>query len=331
MTGDNATAVIIAAKDAAATIDRAVASALREPEVVEVVVVDDGSTDSTADTARAADDGSGRLRIERLSENRGPSAARNHALATSSAPYVSILDSDDMVMPGRFSRLFAIADWDLVADNIVFLPETSAVDDIDFATLPPGRDRVRDISLLDLVLASTSRYGRQRTQLGFLKPVIRRSALDAAGLRYDEQLRLGEDFVLYARLLARGARFRLTEAAGYVAIERPTSLSVRHGVRDLANLLVGEEDLLARLDRGDPARAAVIRRVADTRRKWALRAFLDRKRMQGPAAALRGLGHDPAVWYGVAEGIVLDKARAVVARVRPRDVPPGPRLLLPTA
>ena len=40
--------VIIAAKDAAATIQRAVRSALREPQVAEVVVVDDGSTDATA-------------------------------------------------------------------------------------------------------------------------------------------------------------------------------------------------------------------------------------------------------------------------------------------
>ncbi|RUY70024.1 glycosyltransferase, partial [Mesorhizobium sp. M7A.F.Ca.CA.001.13.1.1] len=57
--------VIIAAKNAAATIAVAIASALREPEVAEVVVVDDASTDDTAGVARSADDGSGRLSVMR--------------------------------------------------------------------------------------------------------------------------------------------------------------------------------------------------------------------------------------------------------------------------
>ena len=55
--------VIIAARNAARTIPAAIASALREPEVAEVVVVDDASTDDTAQVARAADDGSGRLSV----------------------------------------------------------------------------------------------------------------------------------------------------------------------------------------------------------------------------------------------------------------------------
>lgn len=323
-------AVVIAAKDAAATVGRSVASALAEREVTEVVVVDDGSADATAAAADAADDGSGRLRVERLTQNRGPSAARNRALALSAAPFVAVLDADDAVLPGRFGRLFAIPDWDMAADNIVFVPE--AATETDPATLPRGTDAVRDVSLADLLRASTSRYGRGRTQLGFLKPVIRRAAMDAAGLRWDERVRLGEDLLLYAGLLAAGARFRLTAQVGYLAVERATSLSARHRTEDLARLLEGEEALLARLHPGDrAARAALRRRIADTRRKWALRAFLDRNRASGPAAAVRGLGPDPSLWYGVAEGIVLDKARAALGRVRPRPVADGPRLLLPVA
>ena len=57
--------VIIAARNAARTIPAAIASALREPEAAEVVVVDDASTDDTAEVARAADDGSGRLKVMR--------------------------------------------------------------------------------------------------------------------------------------------------------------------------------------------------------------------------------------------------------------------------
>ena len=95
MTQQEKVCVIIAAKNAQETIGRAVRSALAEPEVAEVVVVDDGSNDRTMAAAAEADDGSKRLDIIRFRVNRGPSAARNHAIAISRAPLISILDADD--------------------------------------------------------------------------------------------------------------------------------------------------------------------------------------------------------------------------------------------
>jgi succinoglycan biosynthesis protein ExoU len=63
--------VVIAAWNAAPTIGRAIASALVQPEVAEVIVVDDASADETMAAALAADD--------------GPAAARNRAIAESEA------------------------------------------------------------------------------------------------------------------------------------------------------------------------------------------------------------------------------------------------------
>ena len=120
--------VIIAAKNAAATIAVAIASALREPEVAEVVVVDDASTDDTAAVARSADDGSGRLAVMRLDVNRGPSFARNAAIASSRSPFISILDADDFFLEGRFRNLFAGADWDFAADNIMLIRDDATGD-----------------------------------------------------------------------------------------------------------------------------------------------------------------------------------------------------------
>src|SRR5882757_8020759 len=102
--------VIIAARNAVRTVPAAIASALREPEVAEVVVVDDASTDDTAKVATAADDGTGRLSVIRLDVNRGPSFARNAAIAGSKSPFISILDADDFFLEGRFGNLFAGAD-----------------------------------------------------------------------------------------------------------------------------------------------------------------------------------------------------------------------------
>ena len=66
--------VIIAAFNGAATIGRAVRSALEQPETAEVLLVDDASSDGTGSVARAAAEGSDRLTVVVLPENRGPSA-----------------------------------------------------------------------------------------------------------------------------------------------------------------------------------------------------------------------------------------------------------------
>ena len=116
---DFSAAVIIAAKDAEATIARAVRSALADPLAAQVIVVDDGSRDGTSAAARSADDRSGRLEVIRLGENVGPAAARNLAIANSDAPFVAILDSDDYWRPGRLSRMAQQAsDSDLIADDL---------------------------------------------------------------------------------------------------------------------------------------------------------------------------------------------------------------------
>jgi succinoglycan biosynthesis protein ExoU len=119
----NRVAVIIAAHNAAATIARAVRSALTEPETAEVIVVDDASTDGTVEAARAADDGTGRLSILAQPVNRGPAAARNVAIASANSPIVAILDSDDFFLAGRLSELLKLGEWDLVGDNIAFVSD----------------------------------------------------------------------------------------------------------------------------------------------------------------------------------------------------------------
>lgn len=62
----------------------------------EVIVVDDGSTDGSADVVRAFSDA--RFRLVRQA-NSGPGAARNHGLLQSQAPYVAFLDADDQWLP----------------------------------------------------------------------------------------------------------------------------------------------------------------------------------------------------------------------------------------
>ena len=95
-------AVIVPTFNRARTIEASVASLLAEQGVrLEVVVVDDGSTDDTV--ARLARRGDPRLRV--LARGHvGIAGARNAGIAASEARYVAFHDSDDLALPGRLER-----------------------------------------------------------------------------------------------------------------------------------------------------------------------------------------------------------------------------------
>jgi glycosyltransferase involved in cell wall biosynthesis len=95
--------IIIPVFNREALVREAIDSALRvAPDLpVEVVVVDDASTDGTWDALRAYDDP--RIRCVRMETNGGQSAARNRGLELSRAAYVKFLDSDDVLAPGHLS------------------------------------------------------------------------------------------------------------------------------------------------------------------------------------------------------------------------------------
>lgn len=85
------------------SLPRAVASARAQTvRDLEIIVVDDGSSDDTAELDLARDDP--RVRVIRSPRNEGVSAARNRGLAHGSAPLVAFLDSDDEWQPDKLER-----------------------------------------------------------------------------------------------------------------------------------------------------------------------------------------------------------------------------------
>ena len=78
--------VVIAARDAEATLGAALRSALAEPLVVQCVVVDDASTDATGSTAASIARADPRVQVVRRQARGGPSVARNDGLARAGAP-----------------------------------------------------------------------------------------------------------------------------------------------------------------------------------------------------------------------------------------------------
>jgi succinoglycan biosynthesis protein ExoU len=310
-------AIIIAAKDAAATIGEAVVSALAETETREVIVVDDGSSDGTSPAAWAADDGSGRLSVIRLDANRGPSHARNLAIERSTSPFIAILDADDRILKGRFRTFDATARWDIAADNILFVDERAALSLADIA-MPAARSAPRLLSLDDFIDGNISRRGMNRGEFGFLKPVIRRSFLDAHGLRYSRHLRLGEDYDLYARALICGAVFELLPSCGYLARVRANSLSGRHRTEDLRRLAAASRALLRADGLADSSRQRLQVHARQVRDKYRLRRFLDLKR-RSPLAAAGFLLSSAQGARAVIRGVLADKVAAARRALAPMN------------
>ncbi len=253
--------------------------------MAEVVVVDDGSSDGTAEAARRADDASGRLNVVRFDQNKGPSGARNHAIDISSAPLIAILDADDFFFDGRFRRMLAEDDWEFVADNIAFV-------DADTASQAPQRLQQFSESPLFLDLptfvdGNISKRGVRRGEIGFLKPIMRRAFLDKHGLRYREEMRLGEDYDLYIRALALGARYKVIHSCGYGAVVRGNSLSGTHRTDDLRRLYEADRALLTSSRLTPEAAEAVRRHERHVRGKYELRRFLDIKSQSGAAGSNR--------------------------------------------
>jgi hypothetical protein len=88
-------------------VGRAIESALRQdypPELLDVVVIDDGSTDSTAEIVRElAGAHPGRVRLVQQ-RNAGYVAATNRALSEGTGEMLALLDADDMWLPAKTRR-----------------------------------------------------------------------------------------------------------------------------------------------------------------------------------------------------------------------------------
>lgn len=251
--------VVIAAYNSSATILRAVESALEQTADTEVIVVDDASSDDTVSLVSALSGFGERLKVIGLKSNVGPAAARNRALELTSADFVTPLDADDYMAPDRIEKLLAqVGDADFIADDLDRRIENQ--DEVRPCNLiEPDWPSTRPMSLVYFIDRNISRSGAHRQELGFLKPLIRRSFLLKHDLRYEENLRLGEDYALYVTALARGAKFLLVPGCGYVAVQRANSLSSQHSKTDLQRLQDFDEWLLGAV-RLSPAEKRIVRR-----------------------------------------------------------------------
>jgi GT2 family glycosyltransferase len=162
---------------------------------LELIVIDDGSTDGTPEivAARAAAD----PRVRLLSQNnRGISHARNRALAVATGDVIAILDGDDLWTTGYLAAQLAIfdarPDVDVVTANAWFLGGPH-----DGRPARPCPDPRPEPTLAAMLADETA---------VFIMSAFRRRVIDSVG-GFDETLRTNEDYDFWLRAAVAGHRF----------------------------------------------------------------------------------------------------------------------------
>jgi succinoglycan biosynthesis protein ExoO len=140
----------------------------------------------------------------------------------------------------------------------------------------------------DLYFASTIMFG-DRPNLGFLKPMIRKAALDAAGTRYNPDLRIGEDDELMVRLMLGGWKYYLWPEPLYHYRKHNLSISHRLSLENAERMLRSEIQLRSELIAAGLADGAYTARWRSVRRAEAFTRSVEALKALRPFAAIAPL------------------------------------------
>lgn len=224
-------------------IEQAIQSALDQTvRDLEVIVIDDASTDKTVEIIKRVNDP--RLHLTISKENFGPSYSRNLAIQKAKGEWIALLDGDDWWEKDRLERMLKVAAAhrvDIVADDIQNYVEGEK---------NPWNETHLGKWKFPLPKWNVSAVDVIQYDLGPLKPLTRRDFLVHKGLRYKEEITYGEDFVLLLECLLHGATMLIIPDPLYIRRAWSNSLTA-HRQRSTECLIQLTETLLRNLKSKD--------------------------------------------------------------------------------
>jgi glycosyltransferase involved in cell wall biosynthesis len=182
-------------------LSQTIESVLSQPDTdIEVVLLDDGSTDETLDIAASVKDQ--RFRVTQNPERLGLGRNFNRCLDVAAGTYVKVLCDDDLLYPGALTQLanaldrfpqapFATSGWHIVGDQGDVI-ETIRLRD----------DSVATESLVALREVAKSSWLFRNRIGGPSTVLLRRSALE--GVRFNPECKQMLDWELWLQLMRRG-------------------------------------------------------------------------------------------------------------------------------
>lgn len=304
--------VVMANYQAGYRIERALQSVLAQTMTdLEVIVADDASGDDSVVRVIEAMRRDNRIRLIQVEHNGGPARSRNRALAAARGQWIAIVDSDDIIHPERLERLLAAAthfNADIVADDLLHFHEDGAPSSF---LLRENQQSPFKVTAEDWVLAG---FRPGTAPLGYIKPLIRAEIL--RDLRYDESLRIGEDFDLLLRALLDGASLQIIPEPWYLYRRHRASISHRLSVADVGAMIDNQQKLVSRHGPFEPPlQAAFDERLAALRHSHDYEQLVAAIKQRNPARTLQQLASNPGLlrplWRSLSE---RRKAGAVTTR-----------------
>lgn len=267
--------VVIPTHNRARLLERAMASVLGQTfQDLEVIVVDDASTDATETQMRNVRDP--RVRYVRHEQNRGVSAARNTGVAQARGRYIAFQDSDDEWLLDKLERQLAVMErqgsrcgmvgcalWRYIGGPTIT---------VHWAEEPTDRERI-------------SAQGHVAAISAFIQTTLfRRECLDEVGA-FDESLHVCEDWELTLRAVGRWTFGNVPEPL-VISYETPNSLSSFTDRRSFAlRRILDRHGALLRADRRSLSRFFCEMAKAD---------FYSRQPAKARSAAVQAIAAHPA-------------------------------------
>ncbi|SKB64121.1 Glycosyl transferase family 2 [Lachnospiraceae bacterium] len=192
---------------------------------IEVVVVNDGSTDNTQGLLSIAEEKDKRIRVIHQ-ENGGVSKARNNGLKNASGQYIMFLDADDMLTEDALDRILdSIRKEDI--DFRAFAYETF----YDDGTRKSEYYDFSEKSCSDTRTADRIMYASSRWNECWGK-IYKRSIIDTHELKFPEGVPIGEDFLFVLRYYEKCRTFYISNDAILLYRQHAGSAMRRYGAED---------------------------------------------------------------------------------------------------